>query len=373
MNLMFYVLVYDYLNDKINTFGSTLMGNVMSVVSAVALILVTIWIMVQGYRMITGQSREPMMAFVVNGARIALIVSCATTMSIFGSNLHNLFTSELPTSLNQMFTGSGQTIQQSINNNLAKTVLAMAAIDSVQAPANDVQSTSDKARAADFAIFGTASPPMAAGAMLLMYNLAIALVVGLGPLFILCLIFEKTKGLFQRWLMYGIGTLFSMAMLSFISSIVLDVTARAAAAIWATGLINTLTQSQSEGLTTQAMEQGGIGLLMTMLIISAPPMAAMFFQGTLGNFMAYSAFNGAGSRPGPQGQPPGSYGNGGHGPSQNMSANSNTGAQSGIGGFNSPRSSISHNDPRLGGVSYSAASDTMKQASGLANPPPAGR
>lgn len=307
MNLMFYVLVYNYLNSKINTFGSTLMGNVMSVVSAVALVLVTIWIITQGYRIISGQSREPMMAFVLNGARIALIVSCATSMSIFGSNLHDLFINELPTHLNQLFTGSDQTIQESINDNLAKTVLAMAAIDSVQAPANDVQATSDKARAADFAIFGTASPPLAAGAMLLMYNLALALIVGLGPLFILCLIFEKTKGLFQRWLMYGIGTIFSMAMLSFVSSIVLDVTARAAGAIWATGFINILTQSQSEGLTTQAMEQGGIGLLMTVLIISAPPMAAMFFQGTLGSFMPYSSFRGVESRPGPQGQPPGSY------------------------------------------------------------------
>jgi len=42
-------------------------------------------------------------------------------------------------------------------------------------------------------IFGTASPPMAAGAMLLMFNLAIALFVGIGPIFILCLIFEQTK------------------------------------------------------------------------------------------------------------------------------------------------------------------------------------
>ena len=42
-------------------------------------------------------------------------------------------------------------------------------------------------------------------------------------------------------------------------------------------------------------------------------MAAMFFQGTLGTFMAYSQIGGsAGSAsPGPQGQPPGSHGGGG--------------------------------------------------------------
>jgi len=34
-------------------------------------------------------------------------------------------------------------------------------------------------------------------------------------------------------------------------------------------------------------------------------MAAMFFQGTLGSAITYSVFQGAGGRPGPQGQPPG--------------------------------------------------------------------
>ena len=36
-------------------------------------------------------------------------------------------------------------------------------------------------------------------------------------------------------------------------------------------------------------------------------MAAMFFQGTLGSALTYSVFHGSASRPGPQGQPPGSW------------------------------------------------------------------
>jgi len=43
------------------------------------------------------------------------------------------------------------------------------------------------------------------------------------------------------------------------------------------------------------MQQDGIGLLLTALIVSVPPMAAAFFQGTLGSFMSYSAF-GSGNR-----------------------------------------------------------------------------
>ena len=34
----------------------------------------------------------------------------------------------------------------------------------------------------------------------------------------------------------------------------------------------------------------GLGLLMTLFLIAVPPMAAAFFQGTIGQFMAYNAF-----------------------------------------------------------------------------------
>jgi type IV secretion system protein VirB6 len=349
MNLAIYVLVYTYINDAINDFMTHLMNQLMNVVAAAALLMVTVWIMIVGYRLITGTLREPLMAVVTNMARIVIIVTVATSMSIFGSNLHDLATNEIPTDLNQMFTGDSSTIQSSINANLAQTVAAMAAIDAVQAPPGDVQTVSDKARAADFAIFGTASPPMAVGAMLLLYNFAIALFIGLGPLFILCLIFNKTKALFEKWLMYGLATLFSLAMLSFISAIVLQVTLRAATALWTTNFINNLIGTSSEGLTTQSLEQGGIGLLMTMLIISVPPMAGNFFQGTLGSFMSYSVFRGPESQPGPQGQPPGSF-HGSYNPSQATTGLGNSGNQVGNNIFN--------HDPRSGLPRQQASPDT---------------
>ncbi|MCD0264998.1 Type IV secretion system protein virB6, partial [Xanthomonas melonis] len=59
-------------------------------------------------------------------------------------------------------------------------------------------------------------------------------------------------------------------------------------------------------LSSQALQQGGIGLIMTMLIITIPTIAAALWQGNMGTFMAYSAFGTAAS-PGPQGQPAGSY------------------------------------------------------------------
>jgi type IV secretion system protein VirB6 len=54
-------------------------------------------------------------------------------------------------------------------------------------------------------------------------------------------------------------------------------------------------------MTSMAMQQGGLGLILTALIVSTPPIAAILFQGTLGSFSPYNAF---------QSQPtPGSPGN----------------------------------------------------------------
>ncbi|WP_430542085.1 type IV secretion system protein [Stenotrophomonas maltophilia] len=93
-------------------------------------------------------------------------------------------------------------------------------------------------------------------------------------------------------------------------SIVLYMLTRVSAPLWMTALLNRLQlmSASSYGMTSQAMQQGGMGLILTTLILTAPPMAAMFFQGTLGSFMAYSQIGGsAAATPGADGRPPGTY------------------------------------------------------------------
>ena len=105
--------------------------------------------------------------------------------------------------------------------------------------------------------------------------------------------------------------MFSMVGLAAMVSIALDMVIRVSASFWMTALVNKfpLMGASSDGMTSQAMQQGGMGLILTTLILTAPPMAAMFFQGTLGSFMAYSQIGGSpvAQAPGPNGQPPGSY------------------------------------------------------------------
>lgn len=306
-NYVYFQLIYDYLSKAINDFGMDLMRRMMTWASAIALTLVTLWIILQGFRVLTGRTREPLMEIVISMGRIVVIVAAATTMAVASTNLNNFLTVQLDKEVHYLFTGKeNKSTASAIDENLAYTQIALATIDSVKVLNNDPEMLNAKERSSFIATIGSASPPMAAGAMLLLYQFAIALFIGLGPLFILCLIFEQTKELFRRWLMYGIGTLFSMALLSVVASMVLELTLRVSAAMWGAKIINHLLKDNTDGLTTAALQQGGIGLLLSILIVSVPPMAAMFFQGTLGNALTYTVFGGPSSRPGPQGQPPGS-------------------------------------------------------------------
>jgi type IV secretion system protein VirB6 len=296
-NLIFFQRINEFLNREIAEFGVNLLGRTMAWVGSVALTLMTIWIMIQGYRIITGQSRDSMMALVTNSLRATLIVGVATGWGLAGPTLFDWMGNGLQKNINEVVTGSDDDAYSNIDKSLGYMQLAFTSIDALQ-DGDSAQVDDAKSRAMWFTGIGTGGPAITAGVMLLLNKIAMALFTGLGPLFILCLLFDQTKQLFGRWLFYGLGTMFSLAVLSVMVALALDVVTAVAASFW----VNSFLGGSSEGVNSRAMQQGGLGLILTMLIISAPPMAAAFFQGTLGNFTAFSQFGGgAGHAPGARG------------------------------------------------------------------------
>ncbi len=309
-DFVFFRLILDYLHKEIAEFGVELLGRMMKWVGAIALTLMTLWVLVQGFRIVTGRSRDSLMALVTDMAKAALIVSVATTMAMFGSDLHSFLNKDVKNEITYVITGEKESPEDMIDKNLGYMQLALSSIDALDAM-GDVTLDSAKTRAMWFVGLGTGGPAVTAGSMLLLYEVALALFIGLGPLFILCLLFDQTKQLFQKWLLYGIGTMFSMAVLAAMTTIAMEMVAKVAGAFWGSALLGKLLgENFTEGMSSIAMQQGGMGLILTTLILTAPPMAAMFFQGTLGSFMAYSQIGGSGvgAQPGPQGQPPGAAG-----------------------------------------------------------------
>jgi type IV secretion system protein VirB6 len=134
---------------------------------------------------------------------------------------------------------------------------------------------------------------------MLMYKVAIAMFVAFGPIFILCLLFDFTKSLFSKWLFYGIGTMFAMAVLNFMATVAMKAVAAVTTAFAAQAIASMAITGSAPPISSLAMQQGGLGMVLTVLLITIPPMAANFFSGTLGQFSAYSQFGLGGGQQNP--------------------------------------------------------------------------
>ena len=143
-------------------------------------------------------------------------------------------------------------------------------------------------RAKWFAGIGTAGPAIIAGTMLMMYRIAIALFIGFGPLFILSLLFKKTAPLFQKWIYYGLATIFSSVMLAVMADISADLVETVAASLFVADGVLDLLGGSSGGVMQAATQQLGLGLILSTLLITVPPMVGMFFNGVMGSFTPYS-------------------------------------------------------------------------------------
>ncbi|MDR6673586.1 type IV secretion system protein VirB6 [Xanthomonas translucens] len=306
-NYAFFSLINDYLRDEIDIFQWTLLQRTTMWMGAIALTVLTLWILIQGYRLATGQMRESAMSLVVTALRATLIIAVATSMATGSSKLYWTLTDGLSKEITEVVTGDDASPYNKIDENLLIMQTALASIDALQAGGSE-ERESDKTRARWFMGLGIAGPGVVAGSMLLLNKIAMALFVGFGPLFIMCLLFNATKQLFSKWLYYGIGTVFSLAVLSVMVAITTKVVGAVALAFVTKWAMSTAFNFNGEGVSSMALQQGGLGLVMTTLVVTAPPMAAAFFQGVLGQFSPYSAMGagGGGAAAVPAG-PGGSY------------------------------------------------------------------
>ncbi|MEW9625587.1 type IV secretion system protein [Rhodanobacter geophilus] len=288
---VFFTIINNYLSNQINSFQWDLLQRTSMVIGAVALVVLTIWIVFHGYRIITGQSREPMMALVGDSLKAVLVVGIATSMAGGSQQLYWALSDGTSAAIVQLVTGKNASPFQSIDDNLAAMQLGMSTIDTIEDGGNARVAT-DLTRDKWMSGAGVAGPAVIAGALLLLNKIALALFIGFGPMFIMCLLFRQTAPLFQKWLLYGIGTVFSLAVLSVMITLSMQMLTAITASYIAQYVASMATQGglSTDGLNSMALQQGGIGLILTTLIISAPPMAAAFFQGTLGQVNFFSPF-----------------------------------------------------------------------------------
>src|SRR5690606_6113313 len=148
-NMIFFAEINDFLDDElIGEYLPNLGARVLRVLGGVGITLLTLWIMVQGYRVVTGQSRESMMALVVSSLRATFIIGIALGVAISWGPIYQALTDGLTRTINETMTGDedAEGSYGNIDRTLAIMQVALSAIDAVDVR-DDIVTQSQKERA----------------------------------------------------------------------------------------------------------------------------------------------------------------------------------------------------------------------------------
>ena len=116
--------------------------------------------------------------------------------------------------------------------------------------------------------------------------------------------FKRTAPLFQKWLYFGLSTIFSSVMLGIMSEISMDLIGNISVALFTSNeAMELLTGDSASGVMYSITQQLGLGLMLSTLLIVVPPMAGMWFNGVMASYSGYNAMQGWGT--GQPATPPG--------------------------------------------------------------------
>ena len=286
--------IHTYVLTMVQDFGYAGMGRMLQVTMAIGSVCLSLWFIWQGWCIATGQTRDTFLVF--GGRAITAIVAVATAQGFALTGVHWVqFVSDMQNTLALAITGDQH---PSPTHMLGQVLSYMLALQSVL---QIYQSGTDNPQLLGFITgAGQAFPAFLAGGLGLLNEVALHLCLVFAPIFILCYLSLKTRFLFANWLKFTITTLVSMVVLTVVTVIALKAIITMSVtllALTSNGLIpnspfsSLFASTPAPALNDIATVTGGVGLLLSTLILGVPPLVVNFFSGGLSAISnGYNAF-----------------------------------------------------------------------------------
>ena len=305
-NLGFFILIKTYVEILIMKFGDRGLSALSTVLIPSLMSMVTVWLMFEGYRILNGQSREPLNMFLWRGAKMVVIITVASWIMNNPTVLRDWISEHIKNPIASVIVGGEYASPEAmVDSSLLLMHLIMGAFGSLQAAtSNDNGSAFSNFIMASGVAQG--APAVVAGALLLLNEIALSLAILTAPAFILCLLYDPTKQYFQGWLKFFLGSLLTMAVLSVMVTIGLKVMLVYATKVlgeYGVGVAVAGSASQDRpGIAQITIMQGGLGLMMSTLMITAPLLVGNLIGSSLG-FNTYNPLQGGNSPTNSDGSP----------------------------------------------------------------------
>lgn len=207
----FYEKLFTKLNTGLSTYWSDVASDISGAIAPVATTLVAIYVMLWGWSMIRGAIQEPVIDGFTRITRITLIVAVAIGTGYYNSFLADMLWNS-PEALGSIVAGG------------SSSATNMQFLDDLMSQFYDFGQVFNDAANADTGITGI--PDLSlwftglavwvsgvlvtgyAGFLLALSKMALAIILGIGPIFILLTIFEPTKRFFDAWIGQALNYVF---------------------------------------------------------------------------------------------------------------------------------------------------------------------
>lgn len=288
-NLRQYV-IEDQLQGVYQNGAAKQLAKVIGVMSSV---FITIWVMMQGFKIISGTMRTPILELGFHAAKMILVLTLIS-LTLANTPWITEQVTMFQESIAVFVTGTSTPIDDLIDFNVAATALIDLVVQDITGKGGGTPSTiGSNSLMAGW--LGQGGPAVTAASLLMMARVAIVFGIMLAPLFLFFILFEKTNGLFWQWVKYLLSIFFAMAALSVVTVIALQAMSQYGFRVFLSMLVNQMDPGAfrailvsviTENLSgpTASVDVGGgltrlamMGAFFTALILAVPAIVMTFF------------------------------------------------------------------------------------------------
>jgi type IV secretory pathway VirB6-like protein len=270
---LYFRLVSGYIDQKFFEASGRVSDNLGQIFVAAGLAAFTLYFVLIGIRISTGDSRESMSSILFRTAKMlflfTILSSAALGSQYIQSNIMNIRSQVLGAFDGSG--GSGSNVYAKLDDNLTKMSVSMTLINSVNV-GSDVGVADAKSRALTMGIFGQTAPSVVAGCLVLINELGMRIAIMLAPIFIAAFMFRRTEGMFFEWIKFLISSTLSLGVLSMTIQIMSDLS------LLFFGIIETFRTAADTGFVDnlpqldESVMIASFGVMMSAMLCTVPMM-----------------------------------------------------------------------------------------------------
>ena len=322
----FYCSVREYIMDDIiqGPYREVVAQKLALALGVMSTVIMTIWVSFQGFQIITGANRNPIVPLFIQTGKMVLILSLVALIAANSPVIVDSVT-DFKNLISQAV-ADGADITTLVDLNLGITSLLNSITESMKA----LEDGKDpNAITTTVGLIGQSGPAMLVAVLLMLTELSVTFAIMLAPLFIFFLLFQQTTALFWSWAKFILGALFSMATLTLIGALVLKATAIYGGSVVLAYYGGSLVPGGLFDISGSSLRLAALGTLMSAIIMAIPHTIMQFFSAGAGFAAGAFGFAGAGAVAGSLGAAKGLGAGAGYALGQSPSQNNGAGGQQG--------------------------------------------